>query len=99
MRSNHPEMGSLRKLFGDQGWGWGVVAESHLAPEQEKPHSRSKAQRGLPQVQESVLLVCCLDVAEQETAQWVIFFALQQWITVPAASGGRCRERRGENGL
>lgn len=55
-------------------------------------------------MQESVLLVCCLDVAEQETAQWVFFFALQQWITVPAASGGRCREKscgkeRGESPL
>lgn len=33
LRCNHPEMGDLSKLFADQGWGWDVVEESHLAPE------------------------------------------------------------------
>lgn len=53
-----------------------MVAESHLAPEQEKPHSLSKAWWGLLQVQETMpllLLLCCLDVAEQETLLSGIF--------------------------
>lgn len=38
---HHPGMGDLRKIFGH--WVWDVVAESHPAPEQEKPGSPSRA--------------------------------------------------------